>query len=83
MKLTKAKLKELIKEEIASTIEAERVVNFIKDHPPVHAELVYQDDGSIKIKVVSRVYNVNTRKSSQEVKYIEPTMRAARRYLEY
>ena len=85
MKLTRTKLKELIKEEIdrAAEIRAERVVNFIKDHGDTHAELVRQDDGSTKIKVVTKVYDTNTRKMSSEVNYIEPTMRAARRILDY
>jgi hypothetical protein len=85
MKLTRTKLRELVKEELdrASEIKAERVVNFIKDHGDTHAELVHQDDGSMKIKVVTKVYDTNTRKMSSEVNYIEPTMRAAKRILEY
>ena len=85
MKLTRTKLKQIIKEELdrASEIRAERVVNFIKDHDDTHAELVHQEDGSMKIKVVTKVYDTNTRKTSSEVNYIEPTMRAARRILEY
>ena len=74
---------ELVNEEDASTIKAERVVNFIKDHGDTHAELVHQEDGSMKIKVVTKVYDTNTRKMSSEVNYIEPTMRAARRILDY
>ena len=85
MKLTKTKLKQLVKEELdrASEIKAERIVNFIKDHGDTHAELVHQDDGSMKIKVVTKVYDTNTRKMSSKVSYIEPTMRAARRILDY
>ena len=85
MKITRTRLKQIIKEELdrASEIKAERVVNFIKDHGDTHAELVYQDDGSVKIKVVTKVYDTNTRKTSSEVNYIEPTMRAAKRILEY
>ena len=85
MKITKQKLKQIIKEEIdrAAEIKAEKVVNFIKDHSDTHAELVHQEDGSMKIKVVTKVYDTNTRKMSSEVNYIEPTMRAARRILEY
>lgn len=85
MKLTKTKLKQLVKEELdrASEIKAERVLNFIKDHGDTHAELVHQKDGSMKIKVVTKVYDTNTRKMSSEVNYIEPTMRAAKRILEY
>ena len=74
---------ELVNEDEASTIKAERIVNFIKDHGDTHAELVHQDDGSMKIKVVSKVYDTNTRKISSEVSYIEPSMRAARRILQY
>jgi hypothetical protein len=37
----------------------------------------------MKIKVVTKVYDTNTRKMSSEVNYIEPTMRAAKRILEY
>ena len=85
MKITKNRLKQLVKEELdrASEIKAERIVNFIKDHGDTHAELVYQDDDSMKIKVVTKVYDTNTRKMSSEVNYIEPSMRAARRILEY
>ena len=85
MKITKQKLKQIIKEEIdrAAEIKAEKIVNFIKDHGDTHAELVHQEDGSMKIKVVTKVYDTNTRKTSSEVNYIEPTMRAARRILEY
>ena len=85
MKLTKTRLKQIIKEEIdaADEIKAERVVNFINDHSDTHAELVHQDDGSMKIKVVTKVYDTNTRKTSSEVTYIQPTMQAARRILEY
>ena len=85
MKLTITKLKQLIKEEIdrAAEIKAERIVSFIKDHGDTHAELVHQDDGSMKIKVVTKVYDTNTRKTSSKVDYIEPTMRAARRILDY
>ena len=85
MKLTRTKLRELVKEELdrASEIRAEKVVNFIKDHGDTHAELVYQEDGSMKIKVVTKVYDTNTRKMSSEVNYIQPTMRAARRILDY
>jgi hypothetical protein len=85
MKIAKNRLKQIIKEEIdrAAEIRAERVVNFIKDHDDTHAELVHQDDGSMKIKVVTKVYDTNTRKMSSEVNYIEPTMQAARRILEY
>ena len=72
MKLTKTKLKQLVKEELdrASEIKAERIVNFIKDHGDTHAELVHQDDGSMKIKVVTKVYDTNTRKMSSKVSYI-------------
>ena len=85
MKLTRTKLKQIIKEEIdrAAEIKAERVVNFIKDHGDTHAELVHQEGGSMKIKVVTKVYDTHTRKMSSEVNYIEPTMRAARRILDY
>ena len=85
MKLTITKLKQLIKEEIdrAAEINAERIVSFIKDHGDTHAELVHQDDGSMKIKVVTKVHDTNTRKTSSKVDYIEPTMRAARRILDY
>jgi len=85
MKITKTRLKQIIKEEIdrASEIKAERIVSFIKDHGDTHAELVHQDDGSMKIKVVTKVYDTNTRKTSSKVDYIEPTMQAARRILEY
>ena len=85
MKITKTRLKQIIQEEIdrAAEIKAERVVNFIKDHGDTHAELVHQEDGSMKIKVVTKVYDTNTRKTSSKVDYIEPTMRAARRILEY
>ena len=85
MKLTRTKLKQIIKEEIdrAAEIRAERVVYFIKDHADTHAELVHQEDGSMKIKVVTKVYDTNTRKMSSEVNYIQPTMRAARRILDY
>ena len=85
MKLTRTKLEQLVKEEIdrAAEIRAERVVNFIKEHDDTHAELVRQEDGSMKIKVVTKVYDTNTRKMSSEVNYIEPTMRAAKRILEY
>ena len=85
MKIAKQKLKQIIKEEIdrAAEIKAEKIVNFIKDHGDTHAELVHQEDGSMKIKVVTKVYDTNTRKTSSEVNYIEPTMRAARRILEY
>jgi len=83
MKLTKTRLKELIKEEVALTIKAERVVNFINDHGDTRAELVHQDDGSMKIKVVTKVYDTNANKMSSEVNYIEPTMQAAKRILEY
>ena len=74
---------ELVNEDEASEIKAERIVNFIKDHGDTHAELVHQDDGSMKIKVVTKVYDTNTRKMSSKVSYIEPSMRAARRILEY
>ena len=85
MKITRTRLKQIIKEELdrASEIKAERVVNFIKGHGDTHAELVHQDDGSMKIKVVTKVYDTNTRKMSSEVNYIEPTMQAARRILDY
>ena len=85
MKIAKNRLKQIIKEEIdrAAEIKAERVVNFIKDHGDTHAELVHQEGGSMKIKVVTKVYDTNTRKMSSEVNYIEPTMRAARRILDY
>ena len=85
MKIAKNRLKQIIKEEIdrAAEIKAERVVNFIKDHGDTHAELVHQEGGSMKIKVVTKVYDTNTRKMSSEVNYIQPTMRAARRILDY
>ena len=85
MKLTRTKLKDLVREELdrASENRAEKVVNFIKDHGDTHAELVHQEDGSMKIKVVTKVYDTNTRKMSSKVSYIEPSMRAARRILEY
>jgi hypothetical protein len=85
MKLTRIKLKQIIREEIdrASEIKAERVVSFIKDHGDTHAELEHQEDGSLKIKVVTKVYDTNTRKTSSKVDYIEPTMQAARRILNY
>ena len=85
MKIAKNRLRQIIKEEIdrAAEIKAERVVNFIKDHGDTHAELVHQEGGSMKIKVVTKVYDTNTRKMSSEVNYIEPTMRAARRILDY
>jgi len=67
----------------ASVIKAERVVKFINDHDDTHAELVHQDDGSMKIKVVTKVYDTNIDKMNSEVNYIEPTMQAARRILEY
>jgi hypothetical protein len=37
----------------------------------------------MKIKVVTKVYDTNANKMSSEVNYIEPTMQAARRILEY
>ena len=83
MKLTRTQLNQIIKEEISSTIQAKRIVDFLKDHGDVGAELSHKDDGGLEIMVTTKVFDTVTGEMETEVHYIEPTMSAAREILEY
>ena len=83
MKLTRTQLNQIIKEEISSTIQAKRIVDFLKDHGDVGAELSHKDDGGLEIMVTTKVFDTVTGEMETEVHYIKPTMSAAREILEY
>jgi len=89
MKITKERLKQIIKEEISLFVEEEdkptpkqkAALKFVKEHDKV-ARLV-KKDGKWKIKVTIDVKDTKTDKWEEEVHYIEPTIKAAKRVLEY
>ncbi len=91
MKITKAYLKEIIKEEIHSYISesqkvakrrADNAVKFIKAHGN-EAKVIKVGDGVFKIEATKVIFDTKTGESKEETEIIEPTRTAVRDFLEY